>query len=89
MEKLCLCTQQFLAVTAKSEGTNRERIPGNKSNSRYRILIISTGILVSISLLILIGRKIYNFLGIVQINGDQPSRSEASNVNDNVYYEIN
>ena len=88
MEKLCLCTQQFLTVTAKSEGTNRKRIPGNKNNSRYRILIISTGILVSISLFILIGRKIYKFLGIVQIHGDHPSRSEASNV-DNVYAEIN
>ncbi|XP_078341801.1 uncharacterized protein LOC144627807 isoform X2 [Crassostrea virginica] len=76
------------ANEAKSEEKDREKKSGTKSDSKYRIIIIISGTLVSISLLFLIGRKIYRFLGITQIHGDHPSQSDAPYV-DNVYAEIN
>nr|XP_022302420.1 protein draper-like [Crassostrea virginica] len=96
--KTCNCTDSSChhvygcnftrANKEKSEEKNTEEKSGTKSDSKYRIIIIMSGTLLSITLLFLIGRKIYKFLKITQIHGEHPSQSDAPNV-DNVYAEIN
>lgn len=47
-----------------------------------------SGTIVSMLLLFLIGRQIYKFLGITQVNGDHPTQADVPN-GDTVYAVIN
>lgn len=74
------------AITAENDGTGKKE--ESRTNRKFRLIIIISGVLVSIGLLMLIGREIFQKFRMSQIDhnrhlsGDSPEEF-------NIYAEIN